>query len=75
MPRPQGLPLNQVKTKTMLFHMLGANRTPYVEHEGKVYILNSVAREDGSGKKFNVTLNEYGNVENKKTVFVSVKNE
>lgn len=58
-------------TREQLLSLLTMNGTPIIKIGGVPHILNSVEREDGSGRNFNLTCQ---NVKTrvKKTVFVTV---
>lgn len=58
-------------TREQLLSLLTMNGTPIIKINGVPHILNSVQREDGSGRKFNLTCTDYNR--KTKTIFVTVK--
>ena len=58
-------------TKEQLLGLLTLRGTPIVKINGVPHILNSVEREDGSGRKFNLTCSDV-KTRVKKTFFITV---
>lgn len=63
-----GLPVLTWEQLSSLLRMRG---TPIIKINGVPHILNSVEREDGSGRKFNLTCSD-AKTRVKKTIFVTV---